>query len=155
MTSPRYETARYGDVPVLDAVATLDEESGALTLFAVNRHPSEPTDATIDLRGVTGLVPVEHMVLSTGEPDAANTLQDQHRVVPESRSLDPGGVPLVARLPAASWNVITRGPAEAAEFQCPYIGRALSAAHRRCSRPVRRVRSAGSRCGHSCPVASE
>jgi alpha-N-arabinofuranosidase len=41
ITSPRHETARYGDVPVIDAVATRDEEARTLTLFAVNRHPIE------------------------------------------------------------------------------------------------------------------
>ena len=57
ITSPRHETARYGDVPVIDAVATRDEDAGTLTLFAVNRHPIEETDLTVDLRGFAGTVP--------------------------------------------------------------------------------------------------
>ena len=107
VTTPRYETARYGDVPVVDAVATWDEDSGALTLFVVNRHPAEATELTVDLRGVAGVAPAEHLVLSAAaDPSAANTLEQPERILPEARQLDRDGRPLVIRLPAASWNVI-------------------------------------------------
>jgi alpha-N-arabinofuranosidase len=106
ITSPRHETARYGDVPVIDAVATRDEEARTLTLFAVNRHPIEETDLTVDLRGFAGTVPVEHLVLAAPDPSSANTLDHPDRVTPHTRGLAPATGLLVIRLPAASWNVI-------------------------------------------------
>src|SRR6185436_3933323 len=41
-TCPTLDTTAHGEVAVLDAVATHDADSGAVTLFAVNRHPTEP-----------------------------------------------------------------------------------------------------------------
>ncbi len=42
--SPTYPTARYGAVPVVDAVATWNGDSGELAVFAVNRSTAEPVD---------------------------------------------------------------------------------------------------------------
>ena len=69
---PRYETARYGDVPVLDAVALHDEESGELTVFAVNRGTADlPLD--LDLRGLPGLHPVQHSASPPGTTRTRST----------------------------------------------------------------------------------
>jgi alpha-L-arabinofuranosidase len=46
----RGELAWLGEVPVIDAIAVLDEESGAVTLFAVNRDQHQPSALDIDLR---------------------------------------------------------------------------------------------------------
>ena len=40
--APTYHSSAYGDVPVIDAIATRDPESGDATIFAVNRHQREP-----------------------------------------------------------------------------------------------------------------
>jgi alpha-L-arabinofuranosidase len=50
--SPTYDTARYGDVPVVDAVATFDEASGEVLLFAVNRSIADPVTVSVDVRAV-------------------------------------------------------------------------------------------------------
>ena len=42
---------KYGDVPALDAVATHDPETGALTVFAVNRLLTDDIAVTIGARG--------------------------------------------------------------------------------------------------------
>ena len=44
-----YDTARYGAVPVVDAVATHDEDTGDVTVFAVNRDLTEPVDLAVPL----------------------------------------------------------------------------------------------------------
>ncbi|SNY05786.1 arabinosylfuranosidase ArfA [Paractinoplanes atraurantiacus] len=49
LTAPAMATGRHGEVPAVDAVATHDEESGALTVFVVNRG-TEPVPLTLDLR---------------------------------------------------------------------------------------------------------
>ena len=51
VTSDQYATARYGDVPVVDASGTWDEETGLLTIFMANRSLDAPADVETALRG--------------------------------------------------------------------------------------------------------
>ncbi len=48
--SPRYETAKFGYVPLVDAVATYAEEQGELAVFAVNRSTTESVLLEVNLR---------------------------------------------------------------------------------------------------------
>lgn len=103
---PLVETAEYGAVPQLDATATIDPESGAVALFAVNRSLTEPLAVEVDVRALRGAQPVEHLALY-GERDATNTKDDPDHVVPR-------GMPtpevqdgrLQVTLPAMSWNLV-------------------------------------------------
>jgi alpha-L-arabinofuranosidase len=42
--SPLYETSDYGSLPLVDAVATIDNDSGAAALFMVNRSQDTGDD---------------------------------------------------------------------------------------------------------------
>jgi alpha-L-arabinofuranosidase len=68
LTSPDMTTGRFGDVPALDAVATHDEESGALTVFLVNRG-TEPVPLSLDLRAFPNHTLRKHLTLSAGNPE--------------------------------------------------------------------------------------
>ena len=46
---PTYETARHGDVPVVDAVATHDAETGDTAVFLVNRSLDEAVEIVVDV----------------------------------------------------------------------------------------------------------
>jgi alpha-N-arabinofuranosidase len=99
-------------VPVLDAVAVLDEEAGTVTLFLVNRDQSMPVTVDVDLRGLPGLTVVEHTSLSDDDPDAVNSAAEPDRVVPVGRgdiAVDSGRFQVV--LPALSWNMLRARPA--------------------------------------------
>ena len=48
--SPRYDNDTFGEVPLLEAVATLNDDSGDLTLFAVNRDQEDSLSLEGDLR---------------------------------------------------------------------------------------------------------
>ena len=50
-----YDTAQHGDVPLLDATATFDEERGSVTIFAVNRSVDDDLELEVDLRAWPGL----------------------------------------------------------------------------------------------------
>ena len=104
---PVRETARWGPVPVLDAVAVHDEQAGAVTVFAVNRDQREPMTVDLDLRGLPGLTVGQHTTLAGDDPDAINDRQHPDRVSP--RQLDEvkvdGGRGQVT-LPPLSWNMI-------------------------------------------------
>ncbi|MEV5817989.1 alpha-N-arabinofuranosidase [Micromonospora haikouensis] len=108
---PTYATKRYGDVPVLDTVAVHDEETGALTVLAVNRGTADlPLD--LDLRGLPGLAGAAHLTLAAGDdPDAVNTEAEPDRVTPRelaAPTLDGGRCAVL--LPAVSWNLLRFAP---------------------------------------------
>jgi alpha-L-arabinofuranosidase len=100
---PSYETARYGTVSTVDAVATWDGE--ALTLFAVNRSQEGPVELAVDLRAFAGgFSRVESWVLTDRDLRATNTAAAPDRVTPSTLDgvvLD--GASLTALLPRVSW----------------------------------------------------
>jgi alpha-L-arabinofuranosidase len=105
ITAPTHETARHGEVPLLDAVAVQTDEG--VVLFAVNRSQTEPMNLDVDLRALPGLATATHTVLADDDPDAVNTAEQPDRVQPRDLSapkLDGGR--LRAELPALSWNMI-------------------------------------------------
>jgi alpha-N-arabinofuranosidase len=102
-----HETARWGEVPLLDSVAVLDEESNALTLFAVNRDQREPMAVDLDVRGLPGLFIGEHTTLTGDDPDAVNDAENPDLVSPrrlDDVKLDGGRAQVV--LPPLSWNMV-------------------------------------------------
>ncbi|TXS52866.1 alpha-N-arabinofuranosidase [Streptomyces sp. t39] len=105
--SPTYETARYGEVPLLHATAVRDPETGDVTVFAVNRSRLRPLPLRVALSGLDVGTVVEHSVLADADPDARNTLADPGRVAPhagEGAVLAAGT--LEVTLEPLSWNVI-------------------------------------------------
>jgi len=110
VSSPTYPNATFDAVPLLDAVAVLNEEREELTLFAVNRGQDGPLPLQGDMRGVAGYNVIEHMVLEHSDPLARNTVERPQTVVPhacEGTKLVDGV--LTASLPKLSWNVIRLG----------------------------------------------
>ncbi|GAB3447489.1 arabinosylfuranosidase ArfA [Actinophytocola sediminis] len=105
---PTYETTSLGEVPVVDATAVHDEESGAVTLFAVNRDQHQPLALEVDVRSLPNLTVAEHVALFDDDPEATNTAAAPDRVTPvhlADPKITDGTVTAV--LPALSWNMIT------------------------------------------------
>ncbi len=101
--APRVSTAMYGDVPVIDATATRDPDTGNTALFVVNRHSQDPVRLEIGTAGL-GRVAVEDARAITGsDPLAANTEQDPGRVVPVALSVAAEPATLTVELPPVSW----------------------------------------------------
>lgn len=108
--SPHYENPVFDAVPLLEAVATIDDARETVTLFAVNRSQDGPLVLDGDLRFLDGYRVEEHIVLEHRDPKAANTADAPDAVVPHGRgdaSLEGGA--LTATLPRLSWNVIRVG----------------------------------------------
>ena len=106
--SPTYETARFGEVPVLDAVATHDAETGEVTVFAVNRHHTDGLDLAVALAGFRpDLRVAESWTLADEDLSATNTADHPDRVVPRpaTDAVVADGV-LRATLPPVSWTAI-------------------------------------------------
>ncbi len=103
---PSMETAKFGEVPVLDATAVLADD-GTVTLFAVNRDQHSDLALDVDLRACTGLLTGEHTVIAGPEPDATNSAEQPDRVTP--RRLDDVKVSdgrATVLLPALSWSML-------------------------------------------------
>lgn len=107
LDAPTLATARHGDVPVLDAVATYDATAGRLALFVVNRHPSEPVSFATDLRGFGGGTLLQAVVLGDQDLTAANTQDHPDQVRPrEHRHASVTEGTLRTQLPPASWSMV-------------------------------------------------
>ncbi len=105
--SPVMSTDAYGEVPMVDAVATSDEAAGTAAVFLVNRSLTETVTVSIDAAtlGVDALHSAE--TLHDEDFSAANTLDNQDRVVPEpnkSARIENGTVTVT--LPPVSWTAL-------------------------------------------------
>jgi alpha-N-arabinofuranosidase len=109
-TGPTYETAWLGEVPVVDATAVYDEESGGVTLFAVNRDQHRPVALDVDLRSLPGLTVAGHVALFDDDPEATNTADRPDRVTPTKQAdIKVADGRLTAVLPPLSWNMLRTG----------------------------------------------
>ncbi|MBO3663765.1 arabinosylfuranosidase ArfA [Microbacterium stercoris] len=107
---PTYETARYGEVPLVDAVATHDAANGTAAVFLVNRSTTESISVEVDVVSLGEVSVRETHVLTDADIHARNTLEDRERVAPapsDTVALD-GGV-LRLTLPPVSWTAVALG----------------------------------------------
>ncbi len=106
--APTYESKRFGPVPYVDAVATVDEGAGEMAVFAVNRSLTERAEVELRLGGYESWAFAERIELAGFDPKAANTAERPLAVFPrsspEGASVE-GGM-LRTSLPPLSWSVI-------------------------------------------------
>ncbi|MFW2513396.1 alpha-N-arabinofuranosidase [Demequina sp. SO4-13] len=110
LDAPTYATDRHGEVPLVDAVATHDEETGQSAVFLVNRSADEDVTLTIDVARLGHVSVLEAHTLSDDDIYARNTLEDPERVAPHqngSASIDSGV--LTITLPPVSWTALALG----------------------------------------------
>jgi alpha-N-arabinofuranosidase len=105
--APTHETAAQGEVSVLAAVTLRDDESGEVTLFAVNRDQRQALTLDLDLRACPGLVVGKHTAVYDSDPEAANTAERPDRVAPRPLGdVKVSGGRATVVLPALSWSMI-------------------------------------------------
>ena len=110
LEAPTYQTAAYGEVPLVDAVATHDAEAGATAIFLVNRSETEEISVTIDVKALGEVGVTETHTLADHDVYAKNTLEDRERVSPranESARIEDGR--LTITLPPVSWTAVALG----------------------------------------------
>ncbi len=109
--APRTETAKFGDVPVLDAVATWAEETGEVSVFVVNRSVTEALTLEADVRALGGLRVVEAVTLANPDPYLAATAEEQDHLAPQPNSTATvADGRLTAQLPPVSWTMLRLAP---------------------------------------------
>ena len=110
LDAPVYDTAVYGTVPLIDAVATHDAETGRTAVFLVNRSQTEEATVTIDIGTLGGVAVLSAQTLSDSDIGARNTLADPERVgLADNGSAAVAGGTVTVTLPAVSWTAIELG----------------------------------------------
>ncbi len=108
--APELETAKYGAVPAVDAVATRDPQTGAVSLFVVNRSVTQPLALKTDLRALGDLRVVEALTLSNPDYTWQATAEDATSVLPRANSTAQVSDGVVGvELPPVSWSMIRLG----------------------------------------------
>jgi len=105
--SPVYDTDRFKEVNMVEAIGVLSEDEREITLFAVNRGQDSPIELECNLNNMGDLELIEHLVLEHDDMKATNTEEDPDRVKPhnEGKTLVKDNR-VLAKLPALSWNVV-------------------------------------------------
>jgi alpha-N-arabinofuranosidase len=108
-----YATARHGDAPVADVLATHDPATGEVAVFAVNRAESDPVVLRAAVRALPALRVVEHRVLGgvADELSLTNNAEAPDRVRPRAgagASIDRDT--LTVALPPVSWSMVRLAP---------------------------------------------
>ncbi len=104
--APRYSSADYDDVPLIDAAAVLgDDES--VSIFALNRSAGSDIQLACDLRAFENVGFKEHIVLHHDDIKAINTEDKPGEVVPVvHHDCESENGKFTLRLPTLSWNVL-------------------------------------------------
>lgn len=106
VNSPRHDTARFGDIATLDAVATLDEDAGACTVVLVNRSPDEPVAVTVALPSGSWQ-PDRHHHLEAGSSAVVNAAAQPDAVRARTTTPPrPQEGQLTVVVPPASWHLL-------------------------------------------------
>jgi alpha-N-arabinofuranosidase len=99
---------KYGQVPVVDSAATI--EDGRAAVFLVNRHPSESTTVTIDLSGLDVSGDVHAEGVWDDDLHAVNDLANTSRVgLRTNESARREGDTVTIELPPVSWTALSIG----------------------------------------------
>jgi alpha-L-arabinofuranosidase len=109
ISSPKYDSKDFTDIPYLESTAVYNEENEQLTIFAVNRHLQDGLELEMDIRNFEGYEVFEHIVLENDNLKLTNSAKGTP-VAPHSNGnakSENGRVSAV--LPNLSWNVIRLG----------------------------------------------
>ncbi|WP_448809112.1 arabinosylfuranosidase ArfA [Agromyces bauzanensis] len=110
LDAPTYVTNEYGEVPLVDAVATHDAESGRTAVFLVNRSQDEAVTLTVDVATLGALSLLESHTIADDDVYAKNTLTEPERVAPRPNdSVRVEGGELTVTLPPVSWTALSLG----------------------------------------------
>jgi alpha-N-arabinofuranosidase len=74
-------------IPMIDAIATVDESGKVWAIALVNRHPSKNAACTLKMKETLLEGRYEATILAGDSPDAFNDVEHSNRVVPERTPL--------------------------------------------------------------------
>ncbi|WGD37711.1 alpha-N-arabinofuranosidase [Lysinibacter sp. HNR] len=103
-----YNTAAYGEAPLLDAVATHSKKNGSTSIFLVNRTQDKPLTARINVESLGVQSITEAFGIHDEDAYAQNVFHEQNRVrpIPNSTAKLHNGI-LTIVLPPISWTAVS------------------------------------------------
>jgi len=102
-----YPTEQYGEVGVVDAVATHDASTGASAVFLVNRSQDAGVTVTVDVAALGAISVVSARTLSDADVTAKNTLAAPERVgLSDNSTVVLGDGTVTITLPPVSWTAL-------------------------------------------------
>ena len=107
-----YTTEKVADAPLLVSSVVHDANTGAVTVFALNRSTDKDMDLTAELRGFGERKIAQALELHDADLKAVNSKAEPDRIAPKAHGdarLD--GANLRATLKPLSWNVFATHPA--------------------------------------------
>lgn len=105
--SPTISTAKQGEIAALTAVATYDEESGEVVVFAANRSVDQSLNLTLNLGSFDQLDLVEALTFSHEDPYWQASADDDSSVLPSANdSAAMSNNVVSADLPPVSWSLL-------------------------------------------------
>ncbi|MFF1574255.1 alpha-N-arabinofuranosidase [Leifsonia sp. NPDC058292] len=111
--SGTYETEKFGGVPLVDAVASLDESTGRIAVYVVNRSVDDAASLELDLPARAGAdtFTVTARTLSDDDVTASNNRENPERVaLADNTTITTEGGVVRVELPAVSWTEILLTP---------------------------------------------
>ena len=106
-----YPTEAHGHVPLVDAVATHDPDTGHAAVFVVNRSLDTPFELDVDVAALAVDEVTETVSIWDDDLTAANTIHEPKRVEAKvNATARLAGARLRATLPPASWTALALAP---------------------------------------------
>jgi alpha-N-arabinofuranosidase len=106
ISSEKYDSKDFTDVPYLDAVSVLSDDESELTIFAVNRSMDETLKLDCDIRSFPDFKPIEAITMTNDDKKAVNTKSNPDNVAPQKfTNFEVKDNRITAELPKLSWNV--------------------------------------------------
>ena len=107
MAAGTYSTKRFGEVPVLDAQASYDEESGHAAIFLVHRGMTQSLPLQIRWAGEVPKRVAEVQQMTGTDPKAANGFDRPEVIVPRRLSTPAvAGDTIHVKLPPMSFTML-------------------------------------------------
>jgi len=107
VTSPRYETKLYGDMPLLDVSSSYNEETGSNVIFIVNRSQTESLPVDLIWQDKQPSSVKSAYQLSGTDPKAVNSFENPNNITTKSIAapdIKDGGIEMM--LPPLSFTVL-------------------------------------------------
>jgi alpha-N-arabinofuranosidase len=101
----RADFARDDQVPFVDVVATVDQQSGEACLFMLNRDLDSERELVLDWRDPTPTKVLACETLTGTDLKAFNTFEQPSRVAPHALDAPQAGARMTFRLPPRSYTV--------------------------------------------------
>jgi alpha-N-arabinofuranosidase len=99
-------TTKLGEVPVVDAVATLGDDGASASVFLVNRSLGESVEIAVDLGHLSPPASASAVVVSDPDGKASNGMAAPERVVPCALQTELRGGTVTLTLPPVSWAMV-------------------------------------------------